>query len=78
MEREQLIAKLNEDLNICEEYLKKEVRLDLVLRILEELFDEIKIAKKKSIPVGDIEEKVRILYHRASTLIALTEEETRR
>ncbi|MEN2974533.1 MAG: hypothetical protein ABDH32_03010 [Candidatus Caldarchaeales archaeon] len=77
MEKVQLINKLTEDINICEEYLKREVRLDLVLRILEELIDEIDEAKKKNIPLDDLEERVRILYHRASTLISLNEEETK-
>lgn len=73
-----MIAKLTEDLNLCEGYLEKEARLDLVLRILEELMNEIEEAKKNSISLDYIEERVRILYHRASALITLNGEKVRK
>ncbi|MEM1583120.1 MAG: hypothetical protein QXF28_00355 [Nitrososphaerota archaeon] len=78
MEKDRLIAKLTEDLNLCEGYLKKEARLDLVLRILEELMNEIEEAKKENMPMYDIEERVRILYHRASALVTLNGEKARK
>lgn len=74
VEREKIISKITEELNVCEEYLKKEVRLDLALRILEDLIDEIQEARKKNLSLGEIEDRVRILYHRASTLVTLTEQ----
>jgi len=74
VDQEKLIAKITEDLNVCEEYLKREARLDFVLRILEDLIDLIELAKKENIPLGDLEEKARLLYHRASTLVTLIEQ----
>lgn len=74
MDREEIITKITEELNVCEEYLKREARLDFVLRILEDLMDEVQEARKKNILLGELEERVRILYHRASTLVALIEQ----
>lgn len=74
MDWEEVITKITEDINVCEEYLKREARLDLVLRILEDLKDIIEEAKEKNILLGELEEKVRLLYHRASTLVTLIEQ----
>lgn len=74
MDREEIITRITEELDVCEEYLKREARLDFVLRILEDLMDEIQEAKKKNILLGELEERVRILYHRASTLVDLIEQ----
>lgn len=73
MEEESLITSLLEDLRFCEEYLKKEVRVDLVLRILEELMEKLD-KLREVVEVKEIEEKARILYHRAITLATLNEE----
>jgi len=74
VDREEIITRITEELDVCEEYLKREARLDFVLRILEDLMDEIQEAKKKNILLGELEERVRILYHRASTLVDLIEQ----
>jgi len=73
VEVESLITSLLEDLKVCEEYLKKEVRVDLVLRMLEELMERLD-QLKNVVEIKDIEEKARILYHRALTLATLNEE----
>jgi hypothetical protein len=74
VDTEEIITKITEELDVCEEYLRREARLDFVLRILEDLMDEVQEAKKKNILLGELEERVRILYHRASTLVALIEQ----
>lgn len=78
MKREELLGKLEEELRFCEECLRREVRIELVIRILEDILDDAEEAKKSGIDVARIAERARLLYHRAIALSALREEETGR
>jgi hypothetical protein len=77
---EKRIREIEEDLRFCEQLLRKEVRMDLVKIILEDLMREVKSIAEEGLPedlrerVSDIEFRIRVLYHRANALLSLQEE----
>lgn len=77
---EKKIREVEEDLQFCEQLLRKEVRMDLVKIILEDLIKEVRSLAESDLPedlkerVSDIEFRIRVLYHRANALLSLQEE----
>ena len=77
---EKRVREIEADLRFCEKLLRKEARMDLAKRILEELMKQIRELTVKELPgdlrakVLDMGLKIRILYHRANALLSLQEE----
>lgn len=77
---EKRVREIEEDLQFCEQLLRKEARMDLVKRILEDLIKDVRKLEEAGLPenlrerVSDIEFRIRILYHRANALLSLQEE----
>lgn len=77
---EKRIREIEADLSFCEELLKKEARMNLAKRILEELMKQIREIPVEGLPedlktkVIDMGLRIRILYHRANALLSLQEE----
>lgn len=79
---EELLNKLREDLEFCEESLRKELRIELVIRILDEVLYYIRRLPREGLTAEQMAEasrlsaRARLLYHRAVALQALREKET--
>ena len=80
---EEVLGKLKDDLRFCEESLKREVRIELVIKILDEILHYAeKVRGESSSSLKDEVEAIitraRLLYHRAVALNALKEREEAR
>ena len=79
-EVEKKLQEIEKDLRFCENLLKKEARMELAKRILEELLNELRKIKVEGLPAelrskfSNMELRIRILYHRANALLSLQEE----
>lgn len=74
--REGLLRKLEEELRFCEECLRREARIELAIRILEDILSDAERARKSGLKeVEKLAKRARLLYHRAIALSALKEEE---
>lgn len=78
---EELLNKLKEDLEFCEESLRREIRVELAIKILNEVLYYFKRLSKERLTVEQIAQasrlsaRARLLYHRAVALQALREKE---
>ncbi|MEM3922047.1 MAG: hypothetical protein QXG25_04105 [Nitrososphaerota archaeon] len=77
---EKKIREIEEDLQFCEQLLRKEARMELVKIVLEDLIKEVRGLLESDLPenlkekTSDIEFRIRVLYHRANALLSLQEE----
>jgi len=83
-EIEKLLERVKEDLRFCEESLRREARIELVIKILEEVLNHAEELILEGLPERErteakaIAARARLLYHRAVALNALKEDEAAR
>lgn len=81
---EKVLEKLREDLRFCEECLRREVRIELVMKILDEIIHYAEGLLERELPenlreeVKSMASRAKLLYHRAVALNALKEREAAR
>lgn len=75
---ETLLAEAEEELLFCERMIASESRLDLVVRVLEEIRERLTSIQELDIQQAErkknLLDRVNILYHRAKTLLDMGEE----
>jgi hypothetical protein len=73
-----MFSEAEEELLFCERMISSESRLDLVIRVLEEIREKLKSIQELDIRLAErkksLEDRVNILYHRAKTLLNMGEE----
>ena len=78
---EKLLERLAKDLKFCEESLKREARIDLVINVLDEIMLRVDEIDVEGLPTHlksraeEIASHARILFHRAVALSELKERE---